>query len=173
MASDILSIGTLARRTGCTVPTIRYYEEIGLLPRATRQAGGHRIYGEADRSRLQFIRRCRDFGFSIEEVRGLVSLSASPGQDCTAVRNMAQAHLDQVREKVRELRALETSLRQFVDGCDTLCAGGPVKDCVILADIAERPTKGCCAAPSPAMAAAESAGCKPVPRSVRQSSASR
>jgi DNA-binding transcriptional MerR regulator len=66
------------------VPTIRYYEQIGLLPKAARRLGGHRLYGEADRRRLTFIRRCRAFGFPIEEVRKLAALVDTPEQDCVA-----------------------------------------------------------------------------------------
>ncbi len=68
------SIGVIARQTGCTVPTIRYYEEIGLLPPGPRTEAGRRVYGDEAVRRLTFIRRCRDFGFSIEQVRELVSL---------------------------------------------------------------------------------------------------
>ena len=82
-----LDDGALATETRCSVPTIRYYEEIGLLPKPERLPGGHRVYGEADRQRLLFISRCRDFGFSIEHVRELVALVDSPMRDCTAARS--------------------------------------------------------------------------------------
>jgi MerR family transcriptional regulator, copper efflux regulator len=75
---DELKIGDLAERTGTSVPTIRYYEEIGLLPRALRQAGGQRVYSADDVERLTFIRRCRDFDFSIDEVRALVAIVHDP-----------------------------------------------------------------------------------------------
>jgi DNA-binding transcriptional MerR regulator len=73
-----LKIGALARQTGTNAPTIRYYEEIGLLPSAGRQAGNQRVYGEADVKSLTFIRRCRQFGFSIDQVRSLVALVPAP-----------------------------------------------------------------------------------------------
>ena len=75
-----LKIGALARQTGTSAPTIRYYEEIGLLRPAGRQAGNQRIYGEADVRSLTFIRRCRDFGFSIDQIRELVALGFKPQQ---------------------------------------------------------------------------------------------
>src|SRR5438045_3766697 len=128
-SSNDLTIGILAAETRCSVPTIRYYEEIGLLPKADRLPGGHRIYGEADRRRLTFIRRCRDFGFSIEQVRELVALVGSSDRDCTAARDLAQEHLAEVRRKLKELRALERSMKQFVEDCNAQCAGGPARAC--------------------------------------------
>jgi DNA-binding transcriptional MerR regulator len=138
------TIGVLAGKTGCTVPTIRYYEEIGLLPEANRRAGGHRAYGDGDLRRLTFIRRCRDFGFSIEQIREFLALVGSPGSDCIAARDLTQAHLDTVRAKLRELRALERDLRAFVADCDQQCAGGPAGACVILEDLAMPKSKSCC-----------------------------
>jgi DNA-binding transcriptional MerR regulator len=134
--SNGMTIGALAAETRCTVPTIRYYEEIGLLPEAIRRTGGHRVYGDADLRRLTFIRRCRDFGFSIEQVRELVALVGSPNRDCVAARDLAQTHLGEVRRKLKELRALERSLKQFTEDCDARCAGGPAGACVILKDLA-------------------------------------
>ena len=131
-----LSIGLVARRTGATVPTVRYYEDIGLLPPAARTEAGQRSYDEAAIRRLVFIRRCRDFGFSIEQVRELVGLVDEPDRPCAEVRDIAAAHLAQVRQKLEELKALEASLSTFVCSCDTACSGGPAVDCTILEDLA-------------------------------------
>lgn len=135
MSRANLSIGELARRTARAPSAIRYYEEIGLLPKARRQSGGQRIYGLADLDRLTFIRRCRDFDFPIEQVRELTALLGSQ-QDCVAARDLAQQHLAAAREKLKELRALERSLKSYVDRCDEQCAGGPSSACVILEDLA-------------------------------------
>lgn len=134
-----LKIGGLARQTGTNAPTIRYYEEIGLLRSANRQAGGQRIYGDADVKQLTFIRRCREFGFSIEQVRSLVAMVQDPASSCVQARDLAQEHLVAIRSKLSELRALERSMAAFVASCDASCAGGPGPDCVILDDLA----KGC------------------------------
>ena len=131
-----LSIGAAARQTGCSVPTIRYYEEVGLLPAAPRTEGNQRHYDDTALRRLSFIRRCRDFGFTIEQVRGLVGLVDQPGRDCIEVRDIAQVHLRQVQEKLAELQALEANLIAFVTGCNSACAGGPALDCTILEDLA-------------------------------------
>ncbi len=141
--TNALPIGALAEQTGCNVPTIRYYEEIGLLPPAERKANGHRVYSEADLRRLLFIRRCRDFGFPIEQVRALVALTNDGRKDCMEARDVAKAQLDAVRDKIKEMQALERSLSQFVANCNAACVGGPARSCVILEDLAS-PT-GCCA----------------------------
>jgi MerR family transcriptional regulator, copper efflux regulator len=138
-----LRIGALARQTGTNAPTIRYYEEIGLLPSAGRQAGNQRVYGEADVKSLTFIRRCREFGFSIEQVRALLSLLQNPASSCSHARDLAAAHLATVRAKLAELKALERGIAAFVTGCDATCAGGLSQDCVILDDL-----RGCGGKPS-------------------------
>jgi DNA-binding transcriptional MerR regulator len=101
-----LKIGALAERTGTNAPTIRYYEEIGLLRSADRQSGGQRVYGDVDVKQLTFIRRCREFGFSIDQVRSLVALVRDPQSSCMHARDLAQEHLTAVRAKLSELRAL-------------------------------------------------------------------
>ncbi|MBX3624754.1 MAG: helix-turn-helix domain-containing protein [Rhizobacter sp.] len=130
-----LSIGLVARQTGCTVPTIRYYEEIGLLPPAHRTDAGQRHYDERTIRRLTFIRRCRDFGFSIDQVRELVGLVDQPERPCNEVRDIAALHLTQLRSRLAELKALEASLSAFVCNCESACAGGPAIDCTILEDL--------------------------------------
>lgn len=147
--SSDMTIGFLASETACSVPTIRYYEEIGLLPEAARRPGGHRIYSDADVRRLTFIRRCRDFGFSIEQIRELVALVGAPDRDCTAARDLATVHLAEVRRKLKELRGLERSLKAFVSDCDAQCAGGPAGACVILEDLAAPQKTACCGPAGP------------------------
>jgi DNA-binding transcriptional MerR regulator len=134
-----LKIGALANRTGANAPTIRYYEEIGLLRPANRQSGGQRIYGDADVKRLTFIRSCRSFGFSIEQVRALVALVEDRDRSCMDARDLAQEHLTAVRAKLTELKALERSIADLITSCDTSCAGGPGPECVILEDLSKRP----------------------------------
>jgi DNA-binding transcriptional MerR regulator len=146
-----LSIGLLASRTGTTVPTIRYYEEIGLLPHAPRAANGHRFYREADLKRLTFIKRCRDFGFPIEQVRDLAQLFEDGDRACVEARNVAQMQLDKVRARLEEMRELEKSLVAFVASCDEACCQGATRDCSMLMDLAslkpegpQRTSEPCC-----------------------------
>jgi DNA-binding transcriptional MerR regulator len=138
-----LTIGRLAQRSGTNPPTIRYYEQIGLLKRADRKDGGHRVYSDADLRRLTFIRRCRDFGFPIEQVRSLVDLLENGDRSCVEARDLARDNLDAVRAKLTELQALEASLVQLVNDCETACVGGPGSACVILEDLSE-PRKASC-----------------------------
>ena len=130
-----MKIGRLAKATDTTTPTIRYYEEIGLLPTPSRQPGSQRVYGEADVRRLTFIRRCRDFGFPIEKVRLLVSLVQNRERSCSEARDLAFAHLVEIRQKLVELQELERSIASFVDSCDQSCAGGPGAACVMLEEL--------------------------------------
>ncbi len=130
-----LTIGLLAERSGCHVPTIRYYEEIGLLPKAMRRPNGHRVYSSVDLSRLIFIRRSRDFGFSIEQIRELIALSGNDAGDCVEARDLAQMHLDAVRLKLAELQALEQGMAGLVRSCTERCMGGSMATCTIFSDL--------------------------------------
>src|SRR5215471_112400 len=143
MAST-LTIGTLAAQTGCTVPTIRHYESIGLLPRASRRPGGHRIYTEVELNRLTFIRRCRGLGLPIAQVREMLRLTEQPEHDCSAAAKVAEAHLKTVRARLADLRGLERTLKRFVKSCAAACAGGPARNCVILEELAAPAQPACC-----------------------------
>ena len=135
MNTTRITIGALSRQTNCTIPTIRYYEEIGLLPMPERAENGHRYYRDGDFKRLAFIKRCRDFGFPIEQVRDLARLFDDGARPCVEVRDLAQVHLEQLRAKIAEMRHLESSLQAFVGGCNAVCVGGTTNNCVIINDI--------------------------------------
>jgi DNA-binding transcriptional MerR regulator len=152
MTASVLKIGALAKRTGTNAPTIRYYEQIGLLPKASRQMGSQRVYDDQDAQRVSFIRRCRDFGFSIEQVRLLTSLFEDRERSCNEARDLAQSHLEAVREKLSELLQLERSIAAFVESCDRSCAGGPGPDCVILDELAVEAPARCCGSVEPSSA---------------------
>ena len=136
-----MRIGTLSEQTGTSAPTIRYYEEIGLLRPAQRLEGRQRVYGAEDVKRLTFIKHCREFGFSIKQVRALVMLTQDRKRSCTEARDLAQEHLEEVRRKLSDLKALEGTLASFVSCCDSSCVGGPGPDCVILEDLAKNATQ--------------------------------
>lgn len=125
-----LRIGNLAERTGTTVATIRYYEQVGLLRPAAR-SGGQRIYDHEDERRLAFIRRCREFDLSISEIRALLSLMQRR-ESCTEARKLAERHLVELRRKLDALRALECSIASPITECRASCDGGAAPDCVIL-----------------------------------------
>jgi DNA-binding transcriptional MerR regulator len=132
-------IGNLARRAGTNVPTIRYYEAIGLLRRPNRQPSGQRSYAEEDVRRLIFIRRCRDFNLGIEQVRSLVALMEDRSRSCLDARDIARQHLTTLRAKLAELTRLERRIADFVTNCERSCVGGPGPDCVILKDLGKLP----------------------------------
>ena len=112
-------IGELSRRTGVNIETIRYYERIKMLPAPPRTASGRRVYGPAETRTLAFIRRSRELGFTLDEVRALLALSAKNGQDaCAEVRGLAASHLKEVRAKIADLRAMELVLADAVRRCD-------------------------------------------------------
>ncbi len=130
-ADATLSIGELAARTGVTAETIRYYEREGVIPPATRRgAGQYRRYAVADAERLRFVRRARDLGFSLEEVRELLDLAAGRrGGPCAEVNRMARTHLAQVDAKLAQLAALRIELDRLVASCERDDA---VTDCSLL-----------------------------------------
>lgn len=141
-----MRIGTLAQRTGTNVPTIRYYESVGLLPRAARQDGGHRLYMDADVDRLTFIRRCREFGFSMEQVRSLARLAQDERRSCLELRDVAATQLASVQARITDLQGLARSLQGFVTTCDATCVGGPGPECTILDDL-KKTTPNCACGP--------------------------
>jgi DNA-binding transcriptional MerR regulator len=130
-AEGILGIGQLAARTGVTAETIRYYERAGVVPRAMRHGSGrYRQYDEADVERLRFIRRARELGFGLDEVRELLSLAhGDPAHDCADVNRIARAHLAQVELKLAQLTALQSELGRVIRACKRIV---PVADCRIL-----------------------------------------
>jgi len=116
--SDI-SIAELSRQSECNVETVRYYERIGLLPKPRRQGGRIRRYGADDVARLKFIRRARQLGFSLADVRTLVRLAAVPGEPLRAeARQLAAAHVAEVRAKIADLQAMERILTGAICDCD-------------------------------------------------------
>ncbi len=137
-----MTIGVLAERAGCSVPTVRYYEEVGLLPTADRKPGGHRVYGDDALQRLLFVKRCRDFDFPIDQVRTLAQVMEDNDRSCTEVRDLAASHLANVKAKMAELAALQESLERFVDSCNADCLGGPGPQCAVIEDLT---VPRCCA----------------------------
>ncbi|MFZ5608053.1 MAG: MerR family DNA-binding protein [Pseudomonadota bacterium] len=125
--------GGLASRTGCNSETIRYYETIGLLPAPARSQGGHRLYTTADQRRLRFLLRGRGLGFSIAELRSLLSLVDSGEGGCGAIHGLTMAHLETVRAKIADLQRLERTLAAIAADC----ADGTRPDCPIIEALQE------------------------------------
>ncbi|MVA97780.1 MerR family transcriptional regulator [Nitratireductor sp. CAU 1489] len=112
-----MPIGMLSRKTGVNIETIRYYERIGLLPAPPRTAGGRRIYDDGHRRALAFIRRARELGFGLADIRALLALARPHGESCAQVERIASAHLDDVRNKLADLARLEHILAETVGKC--------------------------------------------------------
>ncbi len=122
------TIGSLSRDTGCNIETIRYYERIGLMPKPPRSKGGHRLYEKDHLKRLSFIRRSRDLGFALEEVRGLLRMIDGYDYTCDEVKVLTLDHLQEVQQKIADLRRLERVLKTMAAECE----GGNVPDCPII-----------------------------------------
>jgi DNA-binding transcriptional MerR regulator len=121
-------IGKAAARTGVKVPTIRYYEEIGLLPKPDRTASNRRLFGDDEIRRIGFIRHARELGFAIDAIRALLDLQDQPGRSCASVDRIAAARLVEVRRRIAALRSLETELERMLESC----SHGVVGDCRVI-----------------------------------------
>ncbi|MEM9576935.1 MAG: helix-turn-helix domain-containing protein [Pseudomonadota bacterium] len=130
----MFSIGELSKRTKVKIPTIRYYEEMGLLSAPERTEGNQRRYDVAGLERLSFIRHARDLGFSIEAISELIELQGHPDRSCQVANDIAVSQLSEVRAKIRRLRALEKELVRILKGCD---GEGVSEDCYVLASLAD------------------------------------
>ena len=118
----------LARKTGCNLETIRYYEKVGLLPAPQRSANGYRVYSPELVQRLQFILRARDLGYAMGEIRSLLSLTDTGTQTCSEVMVRTQSHLDDVRHRIADLQRIERTLAATLDKC----SGGDAPECPVL-----------------------------------------
>ncbi|WP_033074766.1 MerR family transcriptional regulator [Sphingopyxis sp. MWB1] len=123
-----MRIGELAATTGTRAATIRYYEKEGLLPPPARTASNYRSYGAAHRQRLSFIRRARDLGFRLDDVRELLALSDDASQPCDAVDRIATAHLDAIDAKIADLGKMRAEVARMI----TSCHQGKISDCRII-----------------------------------------
>lgn len=128
MSKKSYTVGQLAQDTGIKPVTIRYYEKIGLLPQASRSEAGYRLYSKADHSRLLFIRRSRGLGFSLDDIRELLSLADRQQESCAGVDAKVEQQLEQVRSRLNDLRAMEQELERLSQCCE----GGVIMDCRII-----------------------------------------
>ncbi len=130
----VITIGQLASAAAVNLETVRYYERIGLMPRPSRTGSGHRSYDEKHIRQLSFIRRARELGFSIEDIRALLMLAAPTRRSCAEVKEIASAHLISVQAKLADLAKLENILTMTV----AQCSGEAFSMCPVL-DILDRP----------------------------------
>lgn len=124
----MFSIGALSKATGVKVPTIRYYEQIGLLPEGQRNAGNQRRYDQDGLDALGFIKHARDLGFSLDDIRALMELNGELGEDCARANQIAESQLDVVRDRIQRLEQLAAELERIAHLCD----GGNGGHCKVL-----------------------------------------
>lgn len=125
---ETFPIGELSRQTSVNIETIRYYERIKMLPAPPRTEGGRRIYGSVQVRVLSFIKRGRELGFALEDIRALLALGGAMEVSCADVREIAARHLGDIRAKIADLGKLERLLARTIDRCE----GGPAPDCPVL-----------------------------------------
>jgi DNA-binding transcriptional MerR regulator len=133
MMPRALTIGEAARRSGVKVPTIRFYEQIGLLPAPPRSEGNRRQFDEKDLSRLRFIRHARELGFDIDDIRELLEMTERPQSSCHEADSIAARHLREVEERIARLRALRGELQRMVSEC----GHGRVCECRVIQVLAD------------------------------------
>lgn len=123
-----LPIGELSRLTGVNIETIRYYEKIRMMPKPPRSTGGHRIYGKIEKRALTFIRRARELGFTLAEIRALLALGGPGKASCADVQKIATHHLEDIRAKITDLKKLEHLLASTI----AKCSGKRAPNCPII-----------------------------------------
>ena len=128
MHKTVFTVGQLAKATDTKAVTIRYYEQLGLLPAAPRNASGYRLYSTDDRDRLLFIRRSRALGFSLDDIRQLLELADHRQDSCAAVDAKVAEQLTQVRLRIQDLQELEQELQRLL----ACCEGGVIEQCRII-----------------------------------------
>lgn len=128
----MFSIGELSKRTGVKIPTIRYYEQMGLIRAPERSEGNQRRYIKEGLNRLSFIRHSRDLGFSIEQIKDLLELSLHPERPCHDAHRIAVQHLEDVRDRIAKLLRLEKELNRI-----SKCRAGNIADCAVIETLAD------------------------------------
>jgi len=136
MHTHQLTRGSLANKTGVNAETIRYYEKAGVMPDPPRTAGGHRLYDESLVRRLFFIRRCRELGFTLYEVRELLKLVDEDEYTCADILQNTKAQITRIRGKIRDLRKMETTLKTM----SSQCSGEDVPECPIIEALWQAPS---------------------------------
>lgn len=125
----LIKIGELSLKTGVHIETIRYYERLKLIPKPGRSEAGHRVYSEDHVKRLSFIRRCRNLDFSLNEIRFLLQAAGKENPSCADVEKFSQEHLNLIQGKIRDLRAMEKTMKNLLGECqDNRAPGCPLID---------------------------------------------
>ena len=132
-------IGALAKSSGCSIQTIRWYEQAGLLPPPHRTEGGRRLYDDKTAARLAFIRHARELGFSLDAIRELLTLTDDPERSCSAADAIAHRHLAEIEGRIARLSALRTELKRMIKAC----GGGRIAECRVIEVLADHDHSHC------------------------------
>jgi MerR family mercuric resistance operon transcriptional regulator len=135
MKATGFSIGELSKQSGVNIETIRYYEKIGVMPAPSRSAGGYRIYGADHLKRLSFVRRSRQLGFSLDEIRGLLRLVDGQAYTCAEVHSLTLNHVAEIRRKIDDLKRLKRVMAEMA----AQCSGERVPECAIIDALFDAP----------------------------------
>ena len=135
-----LKVGEVAKHAGVNLQTIHYYERRGLLPKPARTGSNYRAYPEDAVLRVRFVKRAQELGFTLREIKELLSLRAAPRARCADVRNRAEAKVQDIDAKVRTLRAMRKALTKLIGECS---GKGPVTQCPILEALDSKDAKQC------------------------------
>lgn len=127
-ATDPMSIGALSKQSGVNIETIRYYERIGIMPAPARSSGGYRMYAPSHLKRLIFVRRGRELGFSIEELRELLRLVDGHAYTCVQIHELTLEHVASIRRKIADLRRLQSVMNEMA----AQCSGDQIPECPII-----------------------------------------
>ena len=140
---QVLRIGTVAKQTGLSIDTIRFYQKSGLLKPPARTTGGYRVFGEPEIAELQFIAKAQDLGFSLAEIKELLSLRNENGRACPEVRGLVQRKLQDVRQRIAALKQLESELARGLQSCDRALKppSAPQRGCPVIEEIATGRTR--------------------------------
>lgn len=133
MPKQEFSIGQLAAQTGCKVQTIRYYEQIGLMPEPLRTEGNQRRYGQRHAARLAFVRHSRELGFPLDAIRELLGLADVPDRSCAAADAIARRQLEAVERRIKQLTALKAEFKRMIEQC----RGGKICECRVIEVLAD------------------------------------
>lgn len=128
-SSDSLTIGRVAKLAGVGIETIRFYEREGIIEEPPRRESGYREYGGEIITRLRFIKRAQELGFSLKEISELLALRVSPKENCSRVKKRAELKLEEIEAKIRDLKRMQTVLNEVTQAC---VASKPISDCPIL-----------------------------------------
>lgn len=126
--SKSMTIGRVAEASNCKVQTIRYYEQIGLLPKPFRSEGNQRLYAKSDIDQVMFIRHARDLGFTLEAIRDLLSLVETPKQSCEVADKIARSQLKEIEHRISRLQSLKIEMERMINQCK----GSSIEDCRVI-----------------------------------------